>query len=293
MDYHNLTFSPLKNSKRTNWSAIRRANASADVRLRVLVKFDWLDPAWDVRDLADFLALIQDCPNLDFLLLTKRPELWLERLREVLAFIDSESELFEFLDAWIDCIDMPERGDYPTNVWIGSTAEDQRRADERIPELLKIPARVRFLSCEPLLGPVDFSDVDSEISVAMQRNDPKVMGYPADFIDWVICGGESGPNARPMHPDWARSLRDQCQEAGMPFFFKQWGEWASASQVEGNNPGMPLDDLRYGEFHYDTKFVERCMCDTGEPPTLYRVGKHRAGRLLDGREWNEFPGAAQ
>jgi protein gp37 len=127
----------------------------------------------------------------------------------------------------------------PHNVWLGTTVEDQARADERI------PAEVRFLSCEPLLGPVN---------LGLLRSPAGGRGY----VDWVICGGESGPGARPMHPDWARSLRDQCQAAGVAFLFKQWGEWAWAFSADGR-------------------------------PSMSRVGKHAAGRLLDGREHNEFP----
>jgi protein gp37 len=99
------------------------------------------------------------------------------------------------------------------NVWVGVSVEDQKAADERIPVLLKIPAAKRFLSCEPLIGEVD-----------LYRFIPPVQ-QPERLIDWVIVGGESGPGARPMHPDWARKLRDQCTSAIIYFFFKQWGEW--------------------------------------------------------------------
>ena len=118
-----------------------------------------------------------------------------------------------------------------SNVWLGVSVEDQQRADERIPLLLDTPAAVRFVSAEPLLAPVTMTPFLAA-------------------LDWVIVGGESGPHARPMHPDWARSLRDQCQAAGVRFFFKQWGE--------------------YGEHRR-------------------RVGKRGAGRLLDGRTWEEYP----
>lgn len=121
------------------------------------------------------------------------------------------------------------------NVWLGVSVEDQKTADERIPLLLDTPAAVRWLSIEPLLGPVDLD---------------------GQALDWVVVGGESGPNARPMHPDWARSIRDQCQAAEVPFFFKQWGEY-------GLLPGT-IDGT-------------------------VRLGKKKAGRLLDGREWNEYP----
>ena len=124
------------------------------------------------------------------------------------------------------------------NVWLGTSAEDQPAADARIPDLLATPAAVRFVSYEPALGPINLRSIDIS-------GDEEVLPLGAGWldrleedeveaprIDWVICGGESGPHARPMHPDWARSLRDQCATAGVPFFFKQWGEW-----------GPPTDDL--------------------------------------------------
>lgn len=129
------------------------------------------------------------------------------------------------------------------NVWLGISAENQQWADIRIPALLDTPAAIRFVSAEPLLGPIDMAS----------------KGYlsPDEFerpgISWVIAGGESGPKARPMHPDWARSLRDQCARTNTPFLFKQWGQHA---------------------------------------PTGERVGKRAAGRILDGRTWDEYPQVA-
>ena len=123
----------------------------------------------------------------------------------------------------------------PDRIWLGVTAEDQQRADERIPLLLQTPAAVRFVSCEPLLGPVEFSDV-------MHRSDcVRALGKPAmKGIDWVIVGGETGAGARPMHPDWARSLRDQCQAAGVAFFFKQTG--SASTEFPGWGHGEKLLD---------------------------------------------------
>lgn len=164
------------------------------------------------------------------------------------------------------------------NLWLGASVENQDQADWRIPHLLKCPAVVRFLSCEPLLGPLDLLTIDE--GEDMDDDERQGWGLPATFIggygttiDWVIVGGESGPNARPMHPDWARSIRDQCQASGVPFFFKQWGEWGLAG-TRGEycwNPGASVRNLI----------------------TMDRVGKKRAGRLLDGREWNEFPEVSQ
>jgi protein gp37 len=165
--------------------------------------------------------MIRDTPNLDWLLLTKRPELINETIQRVTS-VDSA--------AWFWAI---------RNVRIGTSVENQEQANIRIPELLNIPAP-NFISAEPLLGELDLWQYGNK-------------------INWVIVGGESGHNARPMHPEWARSIRDQCVSAGVPFLFKQWGEWAYLGDLD----------------------------DGGEK--FAKVGKHDAGRLLDGREWNEFP----
>ena len=173
---------------------------------------------------------------------------------------------------------------YLANVWLGVSVEDQATASERIPLLLDTPAAVRFISAEPLLGPVD---IGRFLRRGLDRKAAGLEDHPfaAAFLqqalyegtawaptrprlDWVICGGESGRDARPMHPDWARGLRDQCRAAGVAFFFKQWGEWAP---IDRRNPwpDPPKTAIRI---------------DHPE-----RVGKRAAGRMLDGREWNEMP----
>lgn len=310
----------------------------------------------------DLMNLINQTPNLDWLLLTKRPENVMQMLSEIGSGEDGEIGLLEM--------------DWPMpNVWIGTSVENQEQADKRIPELLKIPAKVRFLSMEPLLGPVDMDNyirpllplpieeapstwaewnsrdlwphwvpekwrrlienfhneswgrspnswlqgtltngcppfgatmtcddcigkkgvtitgrfvhtwnnmcilVDSigeaHVTSTPRRHlfDPGPSSGSYQRINWVICGGESGPNARPMHPDWARSLRDQCQAAGVPFHFKQWGEWAPDCTP-------PVKDSHRWP-----------ICD-GQPRGgvwSYRVGKHAAGRTLDSRTWDQFP----
>ena len=170
----------------------------------------------------------------------------------------------------------------PPNVWLGVTVEDQQRADLRIPALLDTPAEVRFLSCEPLLGRVD-----------LRRSiDPG--------IDWIIVGGESGKDARPMHPDWARSLRDQCQDAGVPFFFKQRGEWTWNEPGQFTVPPKPYTD-RTMLMHPGgmTAMSKRNPFDpfaVGHPnwaTRITRVGKRAAGRLLDGRTWDQMPTARE
>lgn len=179
--------------------------------------------------------LIGSTIHLDWLLLTKRPENILRMLPE----------------NW--------GGNTLINMWLGTSVENQEQADKRIPELLKVPAKVRFLSCEPLLGDV----------MLRRWVPPSKEGWAPSSIHWVIAGGESGHGARPMHPDWARILRDQCQAAGVPFLFKQWGEYTPYYEQVNTETGQ----LQLAEY---TKGMQR-------------VGKKAAGRVLDGRTWDEFP----
>lgn len=166
------------------------------------------------------------------------------------------------------------------NVWLGVSVEDQKAADERIPYLLQTPAAVRFLSCEPLLGPVD---------LGLYGTAPKDwgIGYKAYYqlLHWVIVGGESGSGARPMHPDWARSLRDQCAAADVSFFFKQWGEWRYHPQTDmyelNNNVGKSPYQFRY----YDEN-LNKVGIFNG--PWI-KCGKKAAGRLLDGQLHDAYP----
>jgi protein gp37 len=179
-------------------------------------------------------------------------------------YIQPLEQAMYFEEEAIDALPLP-------NVWIGTSCEDQQRADERIPFLLQTPAAVRFLSCEPLIGPIDILSYKNSNAIfnAYQWK------YAYDFesnngqqpINWVICGGESGHMARPMHPDWARSLRDQCKRAGVPFFFKQWGQW---------NPD-----------NFDTTRA-KVMDDEG---TLmyWQKSKKTAGNILDGKTHLAFP----
>ncbi|SIF58354.1 DUF5131 family protein [Mycobacteroides abscessus] len=169
------------------------------------------------------------------------------------------------------------------NVWLGVSAEDQKRADLRIPALLHTPAAVRFVSAEPLLGPIDL------------HGDPigKDSVFWIGHLDWVIAGGESGPGARPMHPDWARSLRDQCVAAGVPFLFKQWGEWVPERLgLHGcNAPAAFLSTDGQVRLLVDGKPAYAPFAPAGDM-TIRRVGKKRAGRELDGRTWDQYPGVA-
>lgn len=176
---------------------------------------------------------------------------------------------------------------WPEHIWIGTSVEDQVQADQRIPELCEIPAKVRFLSCEPLLGPIDLSGrtvqgvwIDPEYA-RLDYGLGEIVENEGWSIHWVIVGGESGPQARPMHPDWARQIREQCQAAGVPFFFKQWGEFVPAEQFEGI-PG----NGEWGTIGLSGNYMQ---FTANHDQLIYRMGKHAAGRLLDGREWNEIP----
>jgi protein gp37 len=182
---------------------------------------EWRDRLW---------ALIRSTLHLDWLLLTKR----VGNIKKMLP------------DDW---------GEGYSNVWLGISVVNQQEADRDIPKLLTVPARVRFLSMEPLLGPVDIS-----IYLASGFLEPPF----TDVLTWIILGGESGPGARPMDPAWVRSIRHQCVVAGAAFHFKQWGAWGEILST-GNHGRLPYRD------------------------GMVRFGKKRAGRLLDGREWNEFP----
>jgi protein gp37 len=180
--------------------------------------------------------LIEATPYLDWLLLTKRPQ----RI----------SRSVPWAQTW------------PDNVWVGTTAESQKWAEKRIPHLVELPAKVRFLSCEPLLDQLDLS----------RWLRPTTGGQR---VDWVIAGGESGAKARPMNPEWVRSLRDQCLEARAPFHFKQWGHWGP-STVNGRK-GLPTVVFRG---------------NNGQDEILAKLGKSAAGRRLDGRTWDGLPSTA-
>ena len=246
----------------------------------------------DVLDaMIDYVfAVMALCPQHTFQVLTKRSK----RMRSYLGE-DRRRSWFEIdrcaqeISKRISHVPLPSyRPTGLPNVWLGVSVEDQRRADERIPELLNTPAAMRFVSAEPLLSDVDFNIREGSTTWRALSGVYNLVNYAnhtqeirkGNKIDWVICGGESGPGARPMHPDWARSLRDQCQAAQVPFFFKQWGEFAPEDAI--TDPSL-LD-------------LSGCPSLLDKPPhifkdgtNIYRVGKKPAGRLLDGREWNEVP----
>lgn len=231
----------------------------------------WRKEAWDV---------IKDAFEYTYIILTKRPE----RIKECLP------------DDW--------GPGYP-NVWLGVTAENQAMANLRIPILLSVPSVVHFVSQEPALGFVDYTniiDVPNGMKIDslggvfyrhMGRDENGQAMFPDipdgttgdRIIKWVIVGGESGPGARPLHPDWAHSAQVQCRSDRVPFFFKQWGEWISKDmpwrQDSPKELGKNQRWLNYAGghgFHGDSVY------------RMEKVGKKAAGNLLDGKTYEEYPG---
>lgn len=267
----------------------------------------------------------------------------------------NEIPLWDESEGFMPLVRLHERGGLKlplTNVWLGTSVEDQAAADARIPHLLRCPAAVRFLSCEPLLGPVDLTRItqadpakpgedtvegwyldalagdawdDENRSLTSEYRDT----YGTARLNWVIVGGESGPNARPMHPSWARSLRDQCVSAGVAYFFKQWGEWKPTNGSNGYTQASPdkpcygnavgLAILRDGRHVLRdigpsqpnqivdlqaSKDLHAAMEASDKLPPwpkgpevhdwlgyqwMHRLGKKAAGRQLDGRTWDQMP----
>lgn len=258
----------------------------------------WIDRVFAVMALA---------PQHTFQVLTKRAE----RMRE---YLQSWGDLgYRWCTAAHDIIngDPGAAPRFPLpNVWLGTSAEDQQRADARIPPLLDTPAAVRFISAEPLLGPVEikrhFSPTETH-GIDLSRDLGSKVGACVGVIpalDWVIAGGESGPGARPMHPDWARSLRDQCAAAGVPFHFKQWGAWGPVADIDDDAGMTKIADhtveLQYGDLWVEENQVAllspagvRWENDQAQPPprswVMERIGKKAAGRLLDGRTHDGMP----
>lgn len=207
----------------------------------------------------DLLVTIEQTPNLDWLLLTKRTENVNRMVSEAIGSDAGDPEV----SVWFA---------RNPHVWMGTSVEDQGTARKRIPHLMAIPARIRFLSCEPLLGPVDIG-----FGGVMPG---RWHWLDSDSLHWVIVGGESGHDARPMKPDWARSLRDQCVANGVAFHFKQWGSWRPADKWERTPGNLAAKDI--GRF-----WTKGHGASTSE--VMVKVGKSAAGRELDGRIWNEYP----
>ena len=251
-------------------------------RIGVCFMGDLFHEGVTITDQERVFRVIVSAPQHTFLVLTKRPGQMAARIPIIKNRIWGAH--------WTAC----------ENVWLGVSIEDQATADERIPLLLKTPAAVRYVSVEPMLGEIRLDQlmVPEGLPPDQERHDGpwtlvwnSLTGERAtspyssykfkEKLDWIVVGGESGPGARPLHPDWVRSVRYQCQAAGVPFFFKQWGEWLPQCQGPARGwtamhnwdqpgcPGLPV--------HGD------CRCS-------FRVGKKAAGCLLDGREWKEMTG---
>jgi protein gp37 len=309
-----VTFHPDQLTKPLRWKKPRRIAVSlmGDLFHEDVVN-EWID---------NMFAVMALCPQHTFLLLTKRPKRTMEYFATRTPMLTGSGRLdcapkwYRIITSWLDggssgilgrnwekCHDSAERLDFDKplpNVWIGTSVENQKAADERIPWPLKCQAAVRFLSMEPLLGPVLIPVFAfgcrfcRKVDKACLRHgdDPRFdpcSNCEGRNIDWVIVGGESGPHARPIHPDWVRSIRDQCQSTGVSFFMKQWGEFEDI----GMHSPRKNDEIvwRDGTRH---KIID------GESPAsmqaaaiMRRVGKSVAGRMLDNREWNEMPEVAR
>jgi protein gp37 len=262
---------PRRTYSDEHWAKPLRWNASAQALIEVLGPgerkkvfpsvCDPFDNAAPPGERERFGRLILATPHLTWLLLTKR----IGNASAMLAGMFPEGQ--------------------PDNVWLGATVVNQEEADRDIPKLLAVPARVRFLSIEPMLGPIYLRSLPmgpltaQSIGLSPRSGDhfdPLHPRLPRGRIDWVIAGGESGPGARPMHPGWARSLREQCAAAGVPFLFKQWGEWSPGYAEHGNDLG------------YEAIVAAR-QHEWPEGHCSFHVGKKTAGRHLDGRTHDEFP----
>lgn len=264
------------------------------------VSDEWIDRIFAVMAL---------CPQHTFQVLTKRPKRMLEYLSDagiMQRILDAAIVLLEVRNAqkrraklrdWDD----PAWHFWPyDNVHLGVSVEDQKTANERIPLLLQTPAAVRFISAEPLLGEIDLHSIpdgvagyyDLAYSRGPGRFDRQSHRVSDDRLDWVIVGGESGPGARPMHPDWARKLRDQCVRAVVPFFFTQWGEWTSQLPPDHSIPSESIGKDKVMWMNTDGRTAPCGNADDlilERDNLIVRVGKKNAGATLDGCEWKEFP----
>lgn len=256
---------------------------------------DWLDNEVPTEWFVDLLDLIRRTPKLDWLLLTKRIGNWQKRIEEAIDYAGFACmhDLWDWLQLW-------RAGTAPANVWIGATVVNQDEADRDVPRLLQVPARVRFLSIEPMLGSIDLKkDLGGTLWIGGQRGCggthhgvgtpecPRERHHHHDNrcskgLDWIIAGGESGPKARPMHPGWIRSLRDQCAAAGVPFVFKQWGEWAETEYYFDS-------DLQRRVLLDGTTYTTERLEEFDSTAVVRRVGKRSAGNALDGRQHLEWP----
>ena len=288
----------------TNWKQPLKWNAEAErlgIRYRVFCASlaDVADKDVPMEWRRDLFERIRVTPYLDWLLVTKRIGNFMRQAEEVIQHIEAMPDWnednphpFEALRNWL--ADWVVLSKPPANLWLGITVVNQAEADRDIPKLLGLKVSVRFLSMEPLLGPVDlrfhiFSEPTGNFRTHAGKRQMELRKPVDGGLHWVIVGGESGPGARPMHPKWARDLRDQCAQAGVPFLFKQHGEWLATDFCDDDTAMIPSKRTAYvrmdGSFHDGSDGVDFFG---GDEETAW-VGKKAAGRLLDGIEHNGYP----
>jgi protein gp37 len=268
-------------------------------------------------------AVMALSPQHTFQILTKRPE----RMRDYCKTLGRHHEVdrVSIASKAIEaargtakgfCYSLGQHGWHLPNVWLGTSCEDQKTADQRLPWLIETPAAVRWVSAEPLLSGLDLRpwlSCNHDIALsgmgepglwrcdvcyallretnAINRWPEYTVERPGKMLEWIVAGGESGPKARPAHPDWFRSIRDQCVETGTKFLFKQFGEWSPVRP--GNFCAVTKKRYSHDTFAWADA---NTVYNPKNPPNghfpsqmMYKVGKKKAGRLLDGREWSEFP----
>ncbi|MBL4800287.1 MAG: phage Gp37/Gp68 family protein [Emcibacter sp.] len=267
---------------------------------------EWIDKVF---------AVMAFCPQHTFQILTKRPERMRDYInkkgRNFLIGMACGEIYYEYHDA--DAVTPRLEAGYKniditgwpmSNVWLLVSVEDQKTANERILYLLNTPAAVRGVSIEPALSEIDLECIDDGLRDGCHLTFNALTGMahdgyesisgifdnPDPKLDWVIVGGESGPNARPMHPEWARSLRDQCKAANLPFFFKQWGEWSVKYDRDKDDPdwrdvpNTKNNNERFINIEGGHGFHGERVC------FIKKVGKKKAGNILDGEVIQQMPG---
>ncbi len=297
-----ITFHPHKLDEPLRWQKPRRVFVNS--------MSDLFHPRVTFETIAGIFGIMGAAPRHTFQILTKRPERaekffrWLKRWPD--AYEACANFIHELCMPSMDRVPIPIPGQrWPLhNVWLGVSVEDQETADARVPLLLKCPAAVRWISAEPLLGPVDLwarwlwplqwtwaaaydSPEDAIAAGAYAAESPQLLlAANARILRWVVVGGESGTGARPMHPAWAAHLRDQCTKTKTPFLFKQWGAWREFAQgdLSGQLPTGRIIDCeghtRRGQAVFDPAVGDRLMV---------RAGKGKTGRLLEGKVWDQYP----
>lgn len=315
---------PRRRTSESNWKLPGRWNANAAAfhslhgrRQRVFCASlaDWLDNAVPAEWRRDMLRIVFRTNQLDWLLLSKRIGNLVPLLKEVVELVDpvEEKDFWLWLQEWASGEKAPE------NVSIGVTVVNQPEADRDVTKLLTTPAARRFLSLEPLLGPINLRNLAAPTTEghtwhgidALSQANRSLRGV----IDWVIVGGESGPHARAVHPEWVRDIRDQCQASETPFMFKQWGGWIPINQMheyehtklyksrvkaKPHQDQGTLDDIYGRRCTVPTQVIhiDGSSHDIKEPMAFlqgteamqtFKVGKEDAGRRLDGRTWDEVP----